>query len=165
MHPPLDARLSPHFTLRELVRSQVATRLGIDNTPPPRIVDNLCFLCNYILEPVRLKWGPFSPSSGFRSLALNTALKGADDSAHMKGLAADFEIIGVSNLELARWVRHHIPFDQLILEYHVVGDPNSGWLHVSWRRRRRRKEVLTTVSGIGEVYGLPTENGNPWEYA
>lgn len=171
MHPlnerlsPLNKWLSPHFTVRELVRSQVADRLGIDNTPPPCSIRRMRALCVNVLEPVRLTWGPFSPNSGWRSRELNTALKGADNSQHTKGEAADFEIIGVSNLQLARWVRRHVSFDQLILEYYVEGDPNSGWLHVSWRRRHKRSEVLTAVRRKGFMYGLPTEDGSPREYA
>jgi hypothetical protein len=34
-------RLSEHFTLRALVRSHVAIRLGIDNQPPAQVLERL----------------------------------------------------------------------------------------------------------------------------
>lgn len=163
MHP-LNEQFSPHFTLREFTRSQVAARLGIDNVPPEWAIENMRALCVNVLEPVRDQVGPFTLSSGWRSRKLNKALKGADDSQHMAGEAADFEAIGVINLDLARWIRCNVKFDQLILEYHVEGDDNSGWLHASWCSENRG-EVLTAVRKKGFIHGLPTENGNPREYA
>ena len=55
-------------------------------------------------------------------------------SQHAKGQAADFEINGLSNKELATWVYKNCDFDQIILEFHdPEGDPNSGWVHCSYR--------------------------------
>ena len=34
-------QLTDHFSLEELLASDTATRLGIDNTPPESVVDNL----------------------------------------------------------------------------------------------------------------------------
>ena len=34
-------RLTPHFTLAELTASNMATRLGLDNTPPPELPPHL----------------------------------------------------------------------------------------------------------------------------
>ncbi len=51
----------------------------------------------------------------------------ADNSA----AAADFEIPGVDNKELATWISKNTEFDQLILEFYDEGDPNSGWVHCS----------------------------------
>ena len=55
-------------------------------------------------------------------------------SQHAKGEAADFEINGVSNHDLAKWVYNNLDYDQLILEYFdPKGDPNSGWVHCSYK--------------------------------
>src|SRR5687767_12880711 len=83
--------LSRHFTLEELVASQTATRRGIDNTPAPAVVRNLRKLA-VLLERVRvlLDWAPILVSSGYRCPALNVAVGGSKNSAHMAGLAADF---------------------------------------------------------------------------
>ena len=45
-------QLSEHFTLEELSHSDIAVRLGIDNTPPIDLYDNLRRLC-VLLESVR----------------------------------------------------------------------------------------------------------------
>lgn len=137
-------RLSDHFTLGELVRSQLAARRGIDNRPCARDVENLKRLCEGVLEPVRAHFRmPFSPSSGYRSPALNRTLGGSARSQHMRGEAADFGIPGVSNIALAQWIRDSLDFDQLILEYPDADDPHAGWVHCSVTAAGNRGEVLT----------------------
>lgn len=145
--------LSKHFTLYELTRSQLATRFGINNQPNRKELSALSHLCEHILEPVRHHFGvPFSPSSGYRCHALNQRLGSGDNSQHIKGQAVDFEIAGLSNLAVAHWIKDHLVFDQLILEYY---DPslgaNSGWIHVSLKKLGNRQQVLTqTEAGIRE---------------
>ena len=64
-------------------------------------------------------------------------------SQHAKGQAADFEIFGIANAELAKWITENIDFDQLILEYHNPEEPNSGWIHCSYKNPEdNRKQVL-----------------------
>ena len=88
-------RLSRNFTLSELTRSQTATRRGIDNTPGEEEIKNLERVCSEILQPVREHFGvAFSPSSGFRSVALCEAIGSSSKSQHAKGEAVDFEIPG-----------------------------------------------------------------------
>lgn len=148
---PEDLRLSEHFTLRELCRSNTADRLKIYNWPEQAaVIANLARVCEGILEPVRQHYGvPFSPSSGFRSLALNRALGSRDTSQHVLGQAVDLEIPGVANYDLARWMEENLPlFDQLILEFYTPGQPTSGWVHCSLRPGSgNRQEVLTIGRG------------------
>ena len=148
--------LSPHFTLGELTKSAQALRLGIDNAPDGQAHKNLCALCLNILEPVREHFGiPFTPSSGYRSPAVNEAIGSKPTSQHRLGQAADFEVPGVSNLKLAEWIRDNLEFDQLILEFHTPGDPNSGWVHCSYRSvGQNRKECKTTQDGKNFSPGL-----------
>jgi len=148
--------LSEHFTLQELVKSQTATRIGIDNIPDSFEVAYLEKLCRDILEPVREHYGiPFSPSSGYRSPDLCEAIGSSRKSQHAKGQAADFEVPGVDNLELAEWIKDNLDFDQLILECYMPGNPNSGWVHCSISQDPRG-EVLTYVKGVGYSKGLNT---------
>ena len=115
--------LSDHFSLMELTKSQTAERLGIDNTPDDVAIGNLASMCDSILEPIRAHYGvPFSPSSAYRSEELNKAIGGSVNptSAHVRGLAVDIELPGVSNPDLARWVQNNLVFDQLILECWTV---------------------------------------------
>lgn len=139
--------LSKNFTLKELCKSDTAIRLGIPNHPGNEEIENLLALAQNILQPIRDKFGPFTPQSGFRSLALNRLLKSKDTSQHVKGQAADIEIPGVSNLDLALWISQNLDFDQLILENYEPGDPSSGWVHVSYRGLGNRGQVLTYSQG------------------
>ena len=127
-----NEKLSDHFTLGELIRSETAERKGIDNTPPDDIIPMLKRLCVEILEPIRVRYGvPFRPNSGYRSEALNREIGGSSNSQHCVGEAVDVEIPGVSNYDLATWIKDNLEFDQLILECYRRGEPTSGWVHVS----------------------------------
>lgn len=140
----MSAKLSPHFSLGEMTRSDTATRRGIRNVPSTVQIAALTLLCHRVLEPVRAHFGkPVRITSGFRSPDLCLAVGSSIGSQHAKGEAADFEVTGVDNLEVARWIQGQLAFDQLILENYVQGQPNSGWIHVSYRDGRLRKEVLT----------------------
>jgi zinc D-Ala-D-Ala carboxypeptidase len=125
--------LSPHFTLKELCKSQTALRLNLDNSPTPEHIDNLKYLALNILEPIRDKFGAFTPTSGYRSKALNEAINGSAKSQHSKGEAVDLDIVGVPNKELCKWIYDNLEYDQLILEFwdEKNDDPNQGWVHVS----------------------------------
>ena len=104
-----------YFTIKELCKSSTATQKGIDNTPNSEIVSNLKNLVEYILDPLREKYGkPILVNSGYRSPALNKAVNGSKTSQHMKGLAADITAGSVSkNKILFNLVQElDLPFDQ-----------------------------------------------------
>lgn len=134
--------VSPHFTLEELCRSARADEAGINNTAThPHIIENLTELALNILEPIRTFIGPFSPTSCFRSRALNRLIHGSAASQHSKGQASDQ--ITLDNYALAEFIFRELPFDQLILEHVTEEKPNNGWIHVSYVSfRKPRKEVL-----------------------
>lgn len=139
-------RLSENFTLEEFVKSQTAIRRGISNEPTQEEINKLIILCNHVIQPVRDAFGLTNINSGFRSLELNTAIGGSRKSQHCLGEAADIEVPGVSNYDLAIWIRDNLEFDQLILEFYKPGVPNSGWVHVSYQdERANRNAVLTAV--------------------
>src|SRR5690606_32172476 len=96
------------------------------------------------------------PSSGYRSHALNVAIGGSKSSQHCRGEAADFEVPGVPNRTLARWIEKRLEFDQLILEFYRAEVPGSGWVHCSYVAPPRicRREVLTTSDGRSYQRGL-----------
>lgn len=144
----LALELTPHFTLRELLHSDTAKARGIANDPNAAQLAALRHLCIHILEPVRAKFGPVRITSGFRIFT--------PASQHGRGEAADFEVTGVANIIVARWIRDTLPFDQLILEAWSPDDPNAGWVHTSATVRQMRKSVLRTPTG-GPPYfaGLP----------
>jgi hypothetical protein len=153
--------LTEHFSLQEFTKSPTATRMGIANNPGLKEIDALLGLCTNVLEPVREAAGlPLRINSGYRSEKINKAIGGAATSQHCKGEAADIECPGMSNVALAKLVVDlNLDFDQNILEFFTEGDPNSGWVHVSFREGQNRREVLTASRGKGgkTVYskGLP----------
>jgi len=120
--------LSPHFTLAELTRSEAAARVGIDMRPPPAVLENLKRLCMTVLEPIRLAVGmPVFVTSGYRPEPLNTLIGGASNSDHLRGMAADIIVQGISIGELGwrvRQIQDEIPLRKAINEF-------GSWLHVS----------------------------------
>ena len=137
--------LTPHFSLDELTVSQEAVRRGIDNDPPERVIENLRKLAR-ALENVRtlLSSFPLLVSSGYRSPELNEAVKGSKNSAHLKGLAADFICPSYgSPREVALAIsRSSLIYDQVIHE--------GRWVHFGLADQPRQ-EVLTAHFEGGRV--------------
>ena len=141
-------QLSKHFKLEEFEKSSTAIRLGIKNKAGSGEIKNLTDLCYGVLEPVRAKFEkPIIVTSGYRSEELCVAINSSKTSQHTKGQAVDFEIAGVSNLQVALWIKNNCNFDQLILEFWKEGEPNSGWIHCSYKDGSNRKQVLTYSGG------------------
>lgn len=129
--------LSPHFTLDEFTVSETAARRGIDNTPPPDVLERLKHTAQG-LEAVRTRLGaPLTITSGFRCMAVNRALGSNDTSDHVTGDAADFICprFGSPGTIVSALVDAGIPFDQLIHEF-------GRWVHISFAPRMRG-QVLT----------------------
>ena len=160
-------QLSKHFTLAEMEKSQTATRKGISNKAGSGEIKNLTDLCYEVLEPVRAKFDkPIIITSGYRSPELCEAIGSKATSQHAKGQAVDFEIAGVSNLQVALWIQNNCNFDQLILEFWKAEDkdPNSGWVHCSFNEESNRKQVLT-YSGGEYKNGLPDAKWSGGQFA
>ncbi len=138
--------LSKNFTLTELVKSEVALRKGWDNTPGETEIANLRLLAEKVLQPVRDHFATgVKVNSGYRSPQLNKGIGGSPKSDHCRGMAADIEIPGHPNHKLADWINQNLEFSQVILEFYTQGDPNSGWVHVSYDPNDLKKEALTAV--------------------
>ena len=151
-------QLTDHFDLEELTKSQTGDRRGIDNVPGAAALDCLKELCERVLEPVRAHYGPVHINSGYRGPALNKAVGGASASQHCLGQAADIEVSGVANGDLATWVADNLDFDQVILECYRKGQPNSGWVHVSYKVYGNRKVALTAAVSSGKMVYTPGLN-------
>ena len=151
-------RLSKNFWLNEMIKSNTATRYGIENIPSTEEVVALTALTISCLQPIRDNHGVVSISSGFRSGQLSEKVNSRRRLQHCKGEAADFECHSIDNKELALWITKSLPtWDQLILEFYSNDDPNSGWIHLSYKRDgSNRKEVKRAIrKGKKTVY----ENG------
>ena len=138
-------QLSENFSLNELTKSQTATRKNIDNKPTSEKVDNLKSLSINILQKIRDHYNkPVRVTSGYRSPELCEAIGSSAKSQHAKGEAADFEITGVDNFDLAIWISKYLEFDQLISEFYTDQHPDSGWVHCSYKAEGpNRKQCLT----------------------
>jgi hypothetical protein len=144
--------LSANFTLKELTKSDTATRLGLDNTPDDEALENLKTLCEMVLQPVREHFGKsVTVNSGYRSPESNAAVGGSKTSDHCKGMAADIEIVGVANADLAQWIMDNLEYTQLILEFYTPGIPDSGWVHVSYDPNNLKKQELTATKVAGKT--------------
>lgn len=129
-----------HFTLRELTKSDVATRKRIKNVPNKQEEQNLIALVDNILDPLREVYGnPIIITSGFRCEELNRLVGGSKTSHHRTGQAADIRTIVDTPEENKKLydliIKLDLPFDQLINEY------DFDWVHVSYTPRNR-KQIL-----------------------
>jgi len=140
-------RISKHISYKEAVGSNYAKQKGINNKPNEEQVENMKLLAKEVFEPLR-EWvdAPIKVNSMFRSLELNTALKGSKTSSHMKGEAMDITSMACgkenckSNLDMFHWIKDNLEFDQLIWEF--GSEPK--WLHVSYNKDKNRQQVLVT---------------------
>lgn len=147
--------LSHNFTLQELIKSHEAVRKGLDNAPSQEVISNLQELSNMVLQPIRDHFDKsVTVNSGYRSPEVNTAVGGSKTSDHCKGQAADIEIAGIPNAELAEWIRDNLAFTQVILEFYTQGIPDSGWVHVSYDPANLKKQSLTAVKQDGKTVYL-----------
>lgn len=134
--------LTAHFTLAEFTRSESAKRHGVSNEPTAEHLQNIKILCEKVLEPIRMKFGPINISSGYRSKVLNHYIGGSLRSQHCEGKAADIDMDdmpGVTNKQIFEYIKNNLEFDQLINEH------NYAWVHVSYNTGKNRKQVLDAL--------------------
>jgi zinc D-Ala-D-Ala carboxypeptidase len=142
--------MTPHFTLDELTFSMTAKNRGIPNTPAGVELENLRRTA-HALERVRAAVGrPVRVSSGYRSPALNTAIGGSKTSAHMRGLAADVSVVGMSSRELAIAAAKALEneFDQIIDEF-------GRWVHIGLSETAPRGHLLRAEKQHGRTVYKP----------
>ena len=152
-------KLTANITLDELTKSQTAERKGINNNPNPQQIENLKNLAINILQPVRSHYDkPLIISSGFRCAQLCTEIGSSINSQHTAfdgAAAADFEIPGVDNRELALFIKNELDYDQLILEFYRDNEPSSGWIHCSYSTNSNRNQSLRAQRVDGKVSYTP----------
>jgi len=137
--------------LKELLFSETATRLGIDNTPTDQILINLQTLIYEVINPIVNNFGDIKITSGYRSPALCKAIGSSERSQHTTGMAVDCEVLGVPNKELADWVVNNLSYDQVILEFWKPEEINSGWVHISYNKAGNRKMYLRAYKSNSRI--------------
>ncbi len=149
-----DLRLSPSFTLADLIRSATADKRGLDNAPPENLLPNLRRLAQGLETIQSLLGQPLEVSSGYRSPALNVAVGGTATSQHCRGLAADFVCPGYGPpLAIAQALAAStLDYDQAILEF-------GNWIHVSFTASPRKRLLTIYDSREGYLDGLVDRDG------
>ena len=138
-------------SLKELLFSETATRLGINNEPTDQILINLQTLIYEIIEPIVNQFGDIKITSGYRSPELCKAIGSSPTSQHTLGIAVDCEVIGTPNKQLADWIVSNLEFDQCILEFWKPEEINSGWVHISYNKSNNRKMYLRAYKANGRT--------------
>lgn len=134
-----QVRLSEHFCLSEFIYSRVAIDNGIDNTPPPPVIEALRQLCVRLLEPLRARCGhsPMRVTSGYRCPELNKRVGGVSQSQHLTGEAADIYMADFRLLLCTLRSADAPEFDQAI--YY----PKRNFIHLSFSiSRSNRRQML-----------------------
>jgi hypothetical protein len=137
-------QLSKNFSLQELLQSDTADKQGFKEqyTPSQEIVDNLQGLCVNILQPLREALGvPIKVNSGYRCFKLNDYIGGVATSDHLKGQAADIQLVGLPNSMVTVAAKLlNLPYNQIIHEYGTVDKPL--WIHISHRQEDNKYQIL-----------------------
>ena len=123
-----------------------------------QLAANLALLAQNVLEPIRKKYGNIQINSAFRH--------GSGKSQHDRGQAVDITY-GIKStdpatmLEIAKWIRDNVAFDQLIHEY----GNSQIWTHVSFDGsiKEQRGDVRTCPNPSAATYpaGLQLLNWKP----
>lgn len=133
-------KISKYVCYGEIIRSDTARRMGINNEPDEETIKKIKLLCKNVFDKARAHFDvPMFVSSCFRSPEVNKAIGGAKNSQHMRGEAIDIDcdVFGkVTNRALFEYIRDNLKFDQLLWEGGV-----NGWVHVSYKKTGNRQTV------------------------
>lgn len=150
-------KISPNFTLNEIIASSTASKYGINNTPNAAQLECITKLVTTVLQPIRDAFGaPIIIDSGFRCPALNKKVGGVANSDHRYGAAADIHTKSDSladnkklwDLIIKLKDEGKISCRQIIWEH---GKKNVGpsWIHVSvnnkWNSKKNNQIVYIGV--------------------
>lgn len=134
-----------YFNMMEFFNSPMARKLRIANVASTwieqrEVEQNLEALVRKVLDPLRMDMSyPIHVNSGYRCPALNSAIEGARNSQHMKGMAADITLVPTEkciwnpkqlNQRAFEYIRDNFVFDQLII--YGMGKDMGRFIHVSY---------------------------------
>jgi len=161
-------KISRHVSYKEATNSATAKRLGILNSPTEAQLHNMSIVAKMVFEPLRVHFSvPIYVSSMFRSEELNKALGGATSSQHMANNGAAMDIDAdrygrVTNEEIFSYIKDNLQFDQLIAE--GVENGHVEWVHVSYKAKKNRNQVLIMYRENGKSKYLPYTKENYNKY-
>lgn len=150
-------QLSKNLSLAEVIRSETAKRRGLSNMPTEEHIENFKKLAENVFQPIRDHFGvPIHISSGYRSAALNKAIKGSSTSQHCSGEAIDIDMdaTSITNKQIFDYIKDNLEFDQLIWEFGT--DANPDWVHVSYESSgKQRKQILKAKKSGNKTTYVP----------
>ena len=136
-----DMKLSEHFSLGELTKTNYVTKDG--NFPSRVAIENLTNICENWLEALRQAQGPLIINSGYRSPEVNKLAGGAPTSNHLTGCAVDIHVSGFEQairyasilLDISEGTQRD--YDELFIEKNNTG---SHWIHFAVRPKDNRRK-------------------------
>lgn len=141
--------LTPHFGLYELAR-------GCEN-PPQWAVNNMRYLAQHILEPLREEWGgPITINSGYRSADHNRSVGGSATSLHLQGLAVDIKctsfaiMMHFASIIVKLYLQGKISFHECYPSFNT--HTGSWWLHVSTFKDPQMNDTKLRFDMNGKIY-------------
>lgn len=150
-------RISTNISAKEGVHSDTATKRNIKNVPNASQLKSMKLLAEKVFEPLRKNWNvAIAITSFFRSVELNKLIGGSSTSQHCKGEAFDLDADRYGNLEnqqIFNFIKDNLDFDQLIWEF--GNDTNPDWVHVSYKAKGNRKQILKAIIKDGKVKYIP----------
>lgn len=149
--------LSANFTLAEATYSETAIRMGINNQPDDKQLENMVIVARN-MEKVRDLFGgkPIRINSWLRLPEVNIAVGGSAKSSHMDGWAVDFvcPIYGDPYAVCKALKESNIQVDQVIHEF-------GRWTHISFAPEMRNQFLTIFKPQNKYVSGILTSE----EYA
>jgi hypothetical protein len=144
--------ISLHFTLDDALRSPIANRLGIDNKPNDVQLQNIKMAARSLEQVEYILCKLLIINSWFRTPALNYAIHGAQDSAHLHGFAIDFlcPVYDTTFIVANRIRTSHIKYDKLIHEF-------GGWVHISFDPQMRKQDYTIFYPQKKYIEGILTK--------
>lgn len=142
----LTDKISEHLTVADVVRSTTATVKKIKNIPTEEELQHLKDLAEHVYEPVWVYMeGLMVITSGYRSKALNTAVKGSTTSFHCKGMGIDLMSTHPhkTNKDLFNFIKDNLNFTELGWEKYYKDQPV--WVHVGYDKNRCTEKEIFTV--------------------
>ena len=145
------AKLSPHFTLGEMTRSN--SHPEVYNIPSHEAIANLTNLTKWLEvlreraaspDPSKGRGEPIIINSGYRSPQLNRKIGGAANSNHLTGCAVDIRTSGMEQAIcyaaiLINYAKEsQLDFDELLIEKNRYG---AIWLHFAVRPFSNRRKI------------------------
>ena len=123
MDTDADEKVGQYFKVKEFACKDGSQVVFIDD----HLVSILDLLRNQAGKPVHI-------NSGYRTPTRNKAVGGAKYSYHMRGMAADIRVNGMSAKEIANKLNKIVPDECGIIVY-------STWVHIDTREKKYRKGV------------------------